>query len=102
MAAVGPQQHGMEAQEDRPPRQVPRDPAVRGGRWVPGCARLLDHGPGGRWTTAREFLFSSVSPWSGADRLSVAARNDGRAERRGEDATTRYGDECSPVRHSIT
>jgi len=46
VAAVGPQQHGMAAQEDRPPRQVPRDPAVRGGRWIPGRARLLDHDHG--------------------------------------------------------
>src|SRR5215813_5799291 len=36
----------MAAREDRPPRPVPRDPAVRGSRWVPGRARLLDHGPG--------------------------------------------------------
>src|SRR5262249_9779494 len=47
VAAVGPQQHGMAAREDRPARQVPRDPADRGGRWVPGRVRLLrGQGPG--------------------------------------------------------
>src|SRR5262249_38791956 len=70
----------MAAREDRPPRQVPRDPAVRGGRWVPGRARLLNHGRAGLVDDGRGLLFSSVSTWSGAGRLSVAARNDGRAE----------------------
>src|SRR5262249_50273905 len=64
VAAVGPQQHGMAVQEDRPPRQVPRDPAVRGGRWIPGRARLLDHDPGA----------SGRRPEGGCSRLSGAGR----------------------------
>src|SRR5262249_7084770 len=68
VAAVGPQRHGMAAREDRPPRPVPRDPAVRGGRWVPGRARLLDHGPGA--SGRRPEGFCARVPVRGAERAS--------------------------------